>query len=423
MDYKVNKLDKCKQEVEFELTYTDLTPYFDKALKKYRDKSNIPGFRKGKAPISLVKKMYGDLIEQGSLEDVANDIFKDYLSNNNVNPLGEGSLVDIDYEPKQKLKFKVQYEIKPEIENLKYQDFEVTKTIYPVDEHVIDDEIKYIRSKNCTYQETDKVTDDEYVITLDVNKLDENGINIIGSQEKDVRFYLNDSELNKELKEQLKSFVINEEKILQFNINSKIEKYKGKATKIEKVILPELNSQFFGKVSKKEVKDENEFRQFVKEDLDRIYDNMSKQELRNNAVSELIKLNDIPVPEILVENILISYIEDIKKQNPKRELPPDFNEEEFRKTRKADAILEVKWYLIRDKIIEREKLEINDGDLYPLIKADSEKYGMEEDKIRKIYENNKDIKYRLLNDKVLDLLLKNAKIKEIVHKHEHKITT
>lgn len=423
MEFKVNNLDKCKMEVEFDLSYSDLEPYFDKALKKYRDKATIPGFRKGKAPMAMIKKMYGELIETGSLEDISNDVFRDYLNNNNINPLGEGVLVDINYEPKQNLKFKVQYEIKPEIENLIYKDFDVTKTIYPVDEHTVDDEIKYLRSKHCTYENAEKAADDEYVITLDVHKLDENGIEIIGQHEKGVRFYLNDEHLNKELKSQLESFKVDEEKVLTIGSNDKKEIYKGKAIKIEKIILPELNEEFFKKVSKKEIKGVDEFRKVIKDDLDKVYENIENQELHNNIISELIKLNDIPVPEVLVENILNKYIEDIKQQSPKRELPGDFNEEEYRKTRRADAILQVKWYLIKDKIIELEKMEVTPDDIEPLIKTDAEKYGMDVEKIRKIYEKNPDVKYRLLDDKVMDFLAKNSKIKENVHKHEHNITT
>ena len=423
MEIKTNSLDKSKQEVEFELSYQDLTPFFDKALIKYRDKAIISGFRKGKAPLSMIKRLYGDAIEHGSLEDIANDVFKDYLKNNNINPLGEGALVDINYEPKQKFTFKVQFETKPEINDLKYKDFEAIKTIYPVDDHIVDDEIYYLRSKHCTYEDAEEAKDDNSVITADIHKLDDNGLEIIGEHEKDVKFYLDDKQMNKELKEQIKTYKLNEEKILTIHNNDKVERYRGKATKIQKVVLPELNEEFYKKVSKKEVKDENQFRELIKEDLERIYENMTEQDVKNNIISELIKLNDIPVPDVLVTNILDSYIEDMKKKNPKRELPPDFDENEFRKTKRSDAILQVKWYLIRDKIIELEKLEVTLEDLEPIIKTDSEKYGIEQDKIRKIYETNPDVRHRILDDKVMDFLLKNAKIKEVIHKHEHNITT
>ena len=110
MEFKVNKIDAVKQEVEFELSYADLAPHFEKAFQKYQKKAEIPGFRKGKAPVSMIKRMYGDMIEQASLEDVANDVYKNYLDENNVQPLGEAQMVDMDYEAKQIFKFKIKYE-------------------------------------------------------------------------------------------------------------------------------------------------------------------------------------------------------------------------------------------------------------------------------------------------------------------------
>ncbi len=422
MEFKTNTIDKVKQEVEFDIPYSELIPHFDKAFQKYKNKVSIPGFRKGKAPTSLIKKMYGDMIEQGSLEDVANDIFKNYLQDNKVEILGEGSLMDLDYKPGEAYKFKIQYEIRPEIENIKYQDFDVNKTVYPVDDHIMDDEIKYLRSKNCTYEEAEKAEGDEYLVTLDIQKLDDAGMAVIGQHEKDVKFYLNDEQLNKELKEQIKGFQKDEERILSVTDNEKQEKFSAKATKVEKIILPELNPEFFNKVYKKDLKDEAEFRNAIKEDLEKIYLNMTEQELKNNIISELIKINEIPVPDVLVENILTSYVDEIKAQHPKRDLPADFNEEEYRKTRKSDAILQVKWYLLRDKIVELEKIEVTDEDIEPLIEEDAKKYNIPADKLRNIYKQNADVKFRLLDKKLMDFLMQKANIKEVVHKHEHKVT-
>ena len=156
----------------------------------------------------------------------------------------------------------------------------------------------------------------------------------------------------------------------------------------------------------------------VKKELEGIYKNIADQEIRNNIVSELIKLNEIPVPDALVENILNSYIEDVKNQSPKRQLPREFDEEEYRKTKRADAILQVKWYLIRDKIIEMEKMEVSDKDIEPIIEADAKKYNLPVEKIKAVYENNPDVKYRVLDDKLMNFLIENAKIKD-VEKHDH----
>ena len=421
MEFKINKIDAVKQEVEFELSYADLAPHFDKAFQKYQKKAEIPGFRKGKAPVSMIKRMYGDMIEQASLEDVANEVYKNYLDENHVHPLGEAQMVDMDYEAKQIFKFKIKYEIKPEFELAEYKGVEVNRTLHNIDEKMVDDEIKYLQSKHVTYEDAEKADGDEFSLTMDVQKLDETGTEIIGQSDKDVRFYLNDPQINKEFKEQLAEITVGEERILNLpgQEEGTIEKYKVLCKKIDKVVFPELNEEFFKNIYKdEEIKTNEEFKEKVKKELEGIYKNIADQEIRNNIVSELIKLNEIPVPDALVENILNSYIEDVKNQNPKRQLPKEFDEEEYRKTKRADAILQVKWYLIRDRIIEMEKMEVSDKDIEPIIEADSKKYNLPVEKIKAVYENNPDVKYRVLDDKLMNFLIENAKIND-VEKHDH----
>ncbi len=422
MEFKVNKIDDVKQEVEFEITYADLTPYFEKAYKKYQKKAEIPGFRKGKAPVSMLKRMYGDMIEQGSLEDVSNDIYREYLENNHVHPLGEAALVDMDYEPKSLFKFKIKYEVKPDINLAEYKGIEVTKTLHKIDDKMLEDEVKYLQSKHVTYEDANTADGNEYTLTMDVQKLDVTGVDIIGERDKDVRFYLNDPQINKEFKEQLEGITVGEERvlILPAQEEGKLEKYRVNCTKIEKVLFPELSEELFGKIYKgSEIKTLEEFREKVKTDLEGIYKNIADQEIRNNIVSELIKLNEVTAPDALVENILDSYIEDTKNQNPKRQLPTGFDEAEYRKTQRVDAILQVKWYLLRDKIIETEKMEVTDKDIEPIIEEDAKKYNLPVDKLKKIYENNQDVKYRVLDDKLMAFLIENTKIKEIEHNHPH----
>ncbi len=419
MEVKINKIDDVKQEVEFEIPYSDLTPHFEKAYKKYQRKAEIPGFRKGKAPISILKRKFGEMIEQGSLEDVANDVFRDYLKENDIHPLGEGALVDMDYQPQSLFTFKVRIEVKPEINLADYKGIEITKTIHNIDEKLVDEEIKYLQSKHVTYESADKALDSDYVVTLDVYKLDDTGVDIIGQSDKDVRFYLNDPQINKEFKEQLDQITPGEERVLMLpSMNpedeGKTEKYRVSCTKIDKVVFPELNEEFFKKIYNDDAINTIEsFRAKVKTDLEGIYKNISEQEIRNNIINEMIKLNDVPAPDALVENILDSYIEEVKNQNPKRQLPKEFDEEEYRKTKRVEAILQVKWYLIRDKIIELEKFEVSDADLEPIIEADAKKYNLPVDKIRNVYEKNPEVKHRVLDDKLMKFLTDNAKIKEV----------
>lgn len=425
MEYKLNQINKSKQEIEIEATYDELAPHFNKALEKYKLKAIVPGFRKGKVPVSMLKRMYGEAIEHGSLEDIANDLFRNYLEDNKINPINIGSLVDLDYQPKQLFKFKVQFEVMPELVINQYIGIEITKYVYEVDEKMIDEEIKYLRSKHSTFEETDKCDDENFVINADVEKLDDSGVSIIGSREKDIRFYLNDPNVSKELKKQLLNIHKGEEKTLSLTNTEtkKKEKYNVNVSKIEKVIQPELNEEFFKHVYKDEIKTEKEFREKVKDDIEKIYKNISDQQLKNDIVTELIRVNDITVPDSITNRILQSYLDDAKNKYRNKKLPPDFDTEEFKKTKRVDAILQAKWYLLRDKLIELEKIKVEDEDIAKIVKEDSAKYNLPEEKLTEIYKQNENMASRILDDKLMDFLISNAKITEVKKEKETNLET
>ncbi|MDH7603546.1 MAG: trigger factor family protein, partial [Melioribacter sp.] len=72
MEYKVNQLEDSIQEIEVNLTYDEILPEIEKAYEEERKNITIDGFRKGKAPLSLIKKFYGDAIEYDASEKIAN---------------------------------------------------------------------------------------------------------------------------------------------------------------------------------------------------------------------------------------------------------------------------------------------------------------------------------------------------------------
>ena len=415
MDINIKDLVNCKKELEAVLTYEELTPHFEKAMIDYRKKVQIPGFRKGKAPIQIVKKMYGDSIEYSALEDIANNTFKDYIIENKIQIVGMGSLADMDYKPKEKFTFKVEFETLPEIILNDYKGFELTKTNYVIDDSLAEEEIKKIKLKMATNEIDGQALDDEYMVTIDLQETDKSGNPIIGNVSKDLRVYLGDKYLEKEFKVALSNIRENEEKLID-TINPKGDSVKFKATakKIEKIIYPELNEENLKKITgKDDVKNEEELFAFIKKEIQSQYDEISSSNLRDAALKELVKSNDVNVPDHYVNLILDDFYKDYKKRHAGHTHHKILDEEEFKKENKADAIFNAKWYLLKDKFIEQEKLEINDDDIKKFAEKNASMLNIPVDKLVEIYKANNELNSRLLSNKVLDMIIENATVNEV----------
>ncbi|MDD5361909.1 MAG: trigger factor [Ignavibacteria bacterium] len=413
MDINIIESENCKRELVAKLTYEELTPHFEKALNDYRKKVQLPGFRKGKAPLSMIKKMYNDAIEYSALEDIANEIFRNYLIENKIPIVGTGTITDLDYKPKETLTVKVEFEIIPEVVLSTVKGIELTKTKYVIDESLVDEELQYVRFKNATFEIDGQALDNEYMVTIDTVELDEAGNPIEGKEEKNLRFYLNSDYLSKEYKKALQKIKEGEER----EVDSKDKdgnpvKLRVKCTKVEKVIYPEMNEETFKKFSgKDDIKTEEELRNFLREEIAKAYNEHGEQDIRNKAVAEVVKLNEVKVPDKYVDSILDDYFKGYKEEHKGHN--HEINEEEFRNSSRGDALFTGKWFLIKEKLIDQEKIEVNDDDIMKFAEKNAKMYNLPADKLFEFYKQNDDVKNSVLNNKVVDFIIENATITEV----------
>jgi len=414
LDLKLKSIDDSKRELEAYVSYEELKPHFEKAIANYRKKADIPGFRKGKAPLNMIKKLYGEEIEYSAIEDIVNDIFREYVVDNKLDVLGKGEIKDIDFKPKESLKFFVEFEVMPEINLEEYKGIELKKTKYVIEDSLVDDEIEYHSMRNATFEIDGTASDDQYIVTVDLQNLDDAGNIIIGQSQKDLRVYLGNKKVYPEFREGLKGIKEGEVRVIDSkNAEGGPKKVQITCTKVEKIILPEMNEEFFKKITGKEdVHNMEEFKGAIRGELEKIYGDIASRNLHNDTISEMVKLNQFNAPDRYVNIILEGMLEDFKRQYSEK-LPENFSDENFRKERRVDAIFSAKWFLIREKIIEQEDIKVTVDDYRKLAEENHSRYNIPVEKLQQAYEQNEEVASKLLTDKVLELIISNAKIEEI----------
>ncbi len=121
MEYKIIDLTESEKEVEVTLPYDEIKKEIESEVLKQTKNIQLPGFRKGKVPLSMIKKRFGDALEYEASEKVANARFWEVSKEKELNPIGQPQLIDIKFNPGEDLFFKVKYEILPEIEVKDYK--------------------------------------------------------------------------------------------------------------------------------------------------------------------------------------------------------------------------------------------------------------------------------------------------------------
>jgi trigger factor len=414
LEYTVTDTNDVVKEVTVRATAVELQPQFDEAYKTKQGTIEIKGFRKGHAPLEMVKKIYGESIEYDSLSDIANEYFKKFIEEKAVNPLGEPSLLDMNYKRGEEFTFKVKYEVKPVVELKEYKGIKLTKIVHKVTEEEIEDEIKRLLKHNSTLSPSEKVTDDHFVVTVDVQELDETGTPIIGKRSQGLKIDLTDENLFPEIHYAMKDVAIGDVRRASFDSQHEDHTHKHNlqltVKSVEKNLPPELNDEFIKKVTKDKVATVEEFRKKMRTDLEEYWENMSSRRLNDEMMDEIIRRHEITVPEALVNNVTAAQIQDITSQYPNKKLPPDFDEQKYREEYRPNAVWQVKWFLIREQIINAENITVQDSDLEERAALDAIKMGIDKERLLSFYKTSEQLKDRILSDKLTELLKSKSEI-------------
>ena len=204
MEVQINSRSEVVREIEITANAEELRPHFDKAYKEYRPKIEIRGFRKGKAPLDMVKKLYGEMIEHEYLDKIASEFYRQAVKEKDLKPIGEPTLLDMKYDRGGQVWFKIQYDVRPVITLKQYKGISVETVVHTVTDAEMEDELVRIQKINSTREEVEEAKDDEHVVTAHLQEFDDTGFPIIGKKTENARFYLADPQLEQPFKDALR---------------------------------------------------------------------------------------------------------------------------------------------------------------------------------------------------------------------------
>jgi trigger factor len=420
LETKITNKSQVLRELEIFIGEEEVAKAFDEAYKTMRPKLSLPGFRPGKAPMSVIKKMHGDAIEGDTLEKIAQEKFQQYAESEKLEAIGRPVMTDLHRHHGEGAHFKIAYEVKPEYDLKDYSGIEVEQPVITLNDKDVDERLHYLRFNFSTREEAQEISDTETIanITFGENEPDEKGV-IAPPQTTDM--YLADPQIVPELRDALigkktgeRFSIVLPKTSTDPNVPKKEVPVEVTVNKIEKVILPELTEEFSKKISRDKAATELEVRLLIREELEENAKRRSNEALESNMVNALLKLHEFEVPRTIVYTLLDSMIQELKDENKRRGYPEDYgiNEEEYRKLGWNTAETRGKWLLLRDKLVEAENLEATEEDLSKLAEKDAEQYGIAKENLLKYYLSNDEIKERIKSEKLVARLKEKMKVVE-----------
>jgi len=374
MHTEINQVSPVEYELEVRATAEDIEPELNEALRRQRSQTDMKGFRKGKVPLALVKKMHGEALGYGVAEQMVQDAFEEEVeAGSDLEVLGQPQLTTLDYELDGDLHAVIRFGVRPEVELKDLSDEQISRLVHEITDEDVEEEIDKMRTKQADLipmDEDEEAGPEDYVM-VDLQRIDPStNTPVIGDKEEDLSFFLDDERLKEELRDAILGKTAGEtfrvdlphEPGPQSGEEPETRVYEVDIKDIKRRELPEVDGEFVRTVTEGEFDDPDAFRHEIRDQLEDAWEEQSREMLQGNIIDRMLDLHSVPVPQSVVETYLDSFVEQVKQRND-GELPDDFDMELFRKNQEGEAERQGRWMLIRDALVDEEGLHVTDDDL------------------------------------------------------------
>jgi len=313
---EVKDLEKSQVELSITVEQQALQEAYDKIVAKYLKTVQLPGFRKGKVPRSVLENKIGEGMQEESVYTVIDEAVQKAIEEveEAKKPLAYATPALKDEENISKridedLTFSVVYDILPSFELPAYteQTVDVKKVI--VSDETVNAEIEKLREQDALVIEKDKKIEDGDIITVDYVELDESGEEVAGTSRKDFVFTVGSGTNFYKIDDEVISMAKGDEKIIEKSYPEDFEsaEYAGKTIKLKiavKVVkvrdVPALDDEFAQDVSEA-YKTVDDLRKGTKEKLETSVESHLKEEKLNALFEHLLKDCEFSVPQTMIE--------------------------------------------------------------------------------------------------------------------------
>ena len=390
MNISLQNVDKVSAKLTVQLEKADYQEKVEKALKTFRQKANMPGFRPGMVPMGIIKKQYGTAVKAEEVNKLLQEKVYEYLRENKVNMLGEPLPVEnqsIDIVAQDDIEFVFDIALAPEFEVALGSNDTIPYYNVDVNDELVERQVSMYTQRAGKYEKVDSYQDNDMLKGL-LAELDENGSTKEGGIQVEGAVMMPSYMKNDDQKAVFANAKVND--VLVFNPNAaydgsevelasllKIQKeevaahagnFSFQVEEITRFVSAELSQEIFDQVfGEGVVKSEEEFRSKVKESLQAQFTPDSDYKFLLDVREYLTnKIGKLEFPDALLKRIMLMNNEE--------------KGEEFVNENYDKSIEELTWHLIKEELVSQNEIKIDNDDVMNMAKgatrAQFAQYGM-----------------------------------------------
>jgi len=407
---KSKKINDFTYELSIKANWEDIKNDFHTAKKKVAKEIKLPGFRKGKVPENILMSQYINSVEMGFVQEFCEKYYIMALQKEELTPINQAQLKDIDFSYENDLSFKSEFEIEPSIKLPKFKKnmVSVEKISFISNQEEVDKTIENILNSQAKAEQVEKGSKDGDFLIVDMQELDNSGLPIIGKKEKKYIAIGQDPIIE----DKAKSFTSRnkgDKVVIKIDMGDGEKNYEFSIEAIQRRVPPKLDDEFVKQMDPN-CKNVNEWKKNVHISIDNEYKRKSDEMFNSSLIDQFVKIVNPVLPTSMLENYLNNIVNEVKQNQNNQEV----DENQIREQYKQFAENNLKWFLLRKAIISNHELSVSSKDVDDFIKEALEKNESQKAEIERFYkkESNKNkLADDLLDQKIIEMLKEHSKIK------------
>jgi trigger factor len=413
--------ETCKRELVIEIPVDVVEKESESVVTQFRRVARIPGFRKGHAPATLVRRHFRDDIRSELVQNLLPKFFDTAIKGKNFSVVGRPRFEDLKFEEGQPLTVKARFEVVPQFNLGGYKGLEIEEESREVSEEDVDKAVEELRQRAATYEDVqDRAAEDDDYVMVAYRGRDIKNAEGTPVESKDAVVHLGAKGTVAAFTENLRGTKPGEKREFevsypedypQKSLAGRMLRYEVDVQSIKRKVLPPVDDELAKSVSDSETL--ADLRVKMREGLEKRRVRQVENAAMNKLLAQLESRDNFPVPEILIEAQLDRKLETIVSQLMAQGIDPRATEVDWRKIRKEakpEAEKEVRGSLILDRIADTEKIEVSEEEVDELIREMAEEHR----------ETPAALKTRLTRDGALDRIRstrRNHKALEFVYRN------
>ena len=393
----------------------------NKLVQQYAKLARVPGFRKGKVPPGVIRTRFSQDINEEIVRNLIPKYFREETGKQNLAPISQPQVTDLHLHDGEPLKFTAEFEVLPEIPTEGYQNVKVEHSEASVTDEEVEETVNSLREQRATYEPIeDRAAQEGDYVQISFAGRDKSDAEAKPVEVPSVMVELGGKNTVAEFTEQLRGTKPGDEKTFDVTypddygdqrLAGKAVEYQVTVKELKSKVLPEVNEEFIKELGQEDLKTADELRAKIREGMEHEKKHRAEHEGKDKLVDELVKLNEFPVPNAMVENQIEIRLERglraLAQQGMRTE---DMRKMDFARLREGQrdaATREVKASLLLEKIADAEKIEVSDDEIEREVAslARQSQQTPEAVRTRLTQDGSLDrIRTRIRNEKTLDVL-------------------